>query len=279
MRQKRPRFFPRTDQLSVLTAVIGLGYAVSRFLYLPARTIEATLFGSPISVRVDAQLIILLLLTALIATGTDILMRSHPRLHHDPLDLRPLCHWIVPTLTALSVGVLLNGLAAGSVWLLGMLVGATLLVFVLVAEYAVIDSAHMAFSHMQIGLSFMAYLVALVWFVWVAHLGARGALSVTSTLLVGGLISFRLLHLQDVPAPQAGWNSLAVGLLLAELLWVLGYWALPPLVVGAWLLVVLHLAIGYVRKGYNRGLFRWEVAEYTLVAVIALALTALLIPG
>ena len=279
MLQKRPRFFPRTDQLSTLTAVIGIGYSVSRFLHFPARILEATLFGSPISVRVDGQLILLLLLTALITTGTDVLMRSHSRLRHNPLDLRPLCHWIVPALTALIAGLLLNGLAEGSTWLLGMLVGVAVLVFVLVAEYAVIDPAHLAFSQMQIGLTLLAYLVALVWFSWVAQLAARGALSATSTLLIGGLVSFRLLHLYAIPALQAAWNGLAVGLLLAELMWVLGYWALPPLVIGAWLLVVLHLAVGLIRQGRDRGLSRRELVEFTFVAVIALALTVLLVLG
>ena len=175
MQQKLPRFFPRTDELSVLTAVIGLGYAVSRFIQLPSRTLEAMLFGSPISVRVDGKLILLLLLTALITTGTDVLMRSHPRLRQDPLDLRPfLCHWILPSLTAVNVGMLLNGLMEGSVWLLGMLAGTAVLVLVLVAEYAVIDSEHPAFYQMQIGLTLLAYLVALVWFSWVAQQGARG---------------------------------------------------------------------------------------------------------
>ena len=279
MPHKRPRFFPRTDQLSVLTAVIGLGYAVSRFLHLPTRILAATLFGSPISVRVDGQLIMLLLLIALITTGTDVLMRSHPLLRQDPLDLRPLCHWIVPTLTALCVGVLLNGLSGASLWFAGPLAGATLLVLVLVAEYVVIDAGHPAFAQTQIGLTVMTYLVALVWFSWVAQLGARGALSATSTLLIGGLTSFRLLSLHRVAAEPAGWNSLAVGLILAEMMWVLGYWALPPLVTGVWLLAVLHLGVGLIRGGHKEDLNGRAVLEHVLVAVIALALTALLLVG
>ncbi len=277
MEHKPSRFFPRTDELSVLTAVIGLGYAVARLLQLPSRTLEAMLFGSPISVRVDGNLILLLLLTALITTGTDMLMRSHPRLRQDPLDLRPLCHWILPSLTALNVGMLLNGLMQGPVWFLGMLAGTAVLVLVLVAEYAVIDSAHPAFYQMQIVLTLLACLVALVWFSWVAQQGARGALSATSTFLIGGLISFRLLRLHGDSVSQAGWNSLVVGLLLAELMWVLGYWALPPLVVGAWLLVVLHLAVGLILKGRDRGVSGRAMVEHALVAVIALALTVLLL--
>ena len=279
MPQKRPRFFPRTDQLSVLTAVIGLGYAVSRFLHLPARVLEATFFGSLISLRVDGQLILLLLLTALITAGTDVLIRSHPRLRQDPLDLRPMCHWIVPSLTAISVGVLLNGLADGSLWLLGILAGVTVLVLVLVAEYAVIDPAHLAFSQMQIGLTLLTYLVALAWFIWLARLSVHGAISATSMLIIGGLISFRLLHLHTIPVPQSSWNGLAVGLILAELMWVLGYWSMSPFVVGACLLVVLHLTVGFILKGSNKSLSRRAVVEYTLVAVFALALTVLLVPG
>ena len=274
MLQKSQHFFPRTDQLSVLTAVIGLGYASSRFLYLPARAIETTLFGSPISVQIDGQMIMLLLLTALITTGTDVLIRSHPCLSQDTLDLRPLCHGIVPGLTALSVGVLLNGLEAGSLWFLGMLAGATVLMLVLVAEYAVIYSDHIVFHKMEIVLTLLTYLTALVLFSLVAQLGVIAA---PVTLFMGGLLSFRLLHLHSDPARQVGWNSLAVGLLLAELILVLGYWALPPIAVGACLLVALHFAVNIIQQGIRKSHIGLVVVEYVLVAVIALGLTALLI--
>ena len=277
MPYERPRFFPRTDQLSVLTATIGLGYVLSRFIHLPARTVETMLFGSPISVHVDGQVILIFLLAALITNGTDVLIRSHPSFLLEPLNLHPLSHWIMPALTSLIVGVLLNSIAEESLWFLGMLVGVTILVIVLVIEYAVIEPERPSFSRLQIGCTLLAYLVALVWFVWVAQLGVRSAISGTSILLIGGLISFRLLLLYGVVAPEAGWNSLVVGLILAELMWALGYWALPPLVVGAWLLIVLHLCVGIIRMGRKTGIFGRSVAEYAIVAFVALAISTLLL--
>ena len=277
MLHKRPRFFPRTDQLSVITATIGLGYVLSRFMFLPDRTVETMLFGSPISVHVDGQAILIILLAALITNGTDVLIRSHPRFLLEPLNLHPLSHWIVPALTTLIVGVLLNSIPDQSLWLLGMIVGVSILAIVLVIEYAVIEPERPLISRLQIGCTLLSYLVALAGFVWVAQLGVRSVISGTSILLIGGLISFRLLLLYGVEAPESGWNGLVVGIILAELIWALGYWALPPILVGAWLLVVLHLSVGIICMGRKRVTLGRSVREHAIVAFVALAISTLLL--
>lgn len=277
MSHKRPRFFPRTDQLSVITATIGLGYVLSRFMFLPDRTVETMLFGSPISVHVDGQAILIILLAALITNGTDVLIRSHPSFRLEPLNLHPLSHWIMPALTTLTAGVILNSIPEQSLWLLGMIVGVSILVIVLVIEYSVIEPEMSLISRLQIGYTLLSYLVALVGFVWVAQLGVRSAISGTSILLIGGLISFRLLLLHGSDSAEAGWNSLVVGLILAELMWALGYWALPPMLVGSWLLIVLHLSVGIICMGRKRVTFGRAVREHAIVAFVAFAISALLL--
>ena len=52
---------PAYDRLSVVTAVIVLGYALTRVVEIPSRIVETTLFGSPIGITLDGQSLLLLL--------------------------------------------------------------------------------------------------------------------------------------------------------------------------------------------------------------------------
>ena len=73
------RYFPDRDRLSILTAVILLAYALARFIPLPSRELTTTLFGSSIGIELNGPVIILLMVAALISTGSDTLIRSHPQ--------------------------------------------------------------------------------------------------------------------------------------------------------------------------------------------------------
>ena len=106
MAQVTTRHFPDRDRLSVVTAVIVLAYALARIVELPSRLLSATLFGSSIGFELNGQVIILLMVAALISTGSDTLIRSHPRFARE--SMRTFAHWILPGGTALALGLLLN---------------------------------------------------------------------------------------------------------------------------------------------------------------------------
>ena len=74
------RNLPNMERLSVLTATILLAYALTRFVTLPGWDLTAHPLGILISLRINVQTIIPLLVAGLIAAGTNWLLSDHPAL-------------------------------------------------------------------------------------------------------------------------------------------------------------------------------------------------------
>ena len=72
------------DRASVLVWVMLMGLAAQRFLTLPARAFTATLFGSPITLTITSNTILGVLLAGLVASGTEAVVRAHPRSQRAP---------------------------------------------------------------------------------------------------------------------------------------------------------------------------------------------------
>lgn len=262
------RQLPINGQLSVLTALIALGYTLARFLDLPTRLVETTVLGSPIAFHVNGQTIALLLVSAIITSGSDTLIRSHPRLQLDAGHVHPAIHWIMPGFAALAVGMMLTVPPMGPAWWLGLALGVTCLTLLLIAEYAVVDPIEGGFPAARLCITMLAYLTMLSLLSWLLRNVAQVA---PLTVLIAGLIAFRLLVLHGASYRQAGINGLVVGLVLAECAWVLGNWAIPPLVSALVLLTVLHLITGLIQHSLSQSLpQRTLLLEYGVVGVIAL---------
>src|SRR5713101_4383667 len=158
------RHLPHADRLSVLTAVILLAYALTRVLDLPTRAVHTTLFGSALGFDLNGQVLMLLLVAALISAGSDTLVRSHPYLAQRPGETTVL-HWILPGASALVLGAVLNRTPNGLLWWLGLALSALVLISVLIAEYVAVDRSDPAWDLAVLGLTALAYGLALVLFV------------------------------------------------------------------------------------------------------------------
>jgi hypothetical protein len=66
------------DRASVLIWVVLMGLAAQRFLALPERSFTAILLGSPVTVNITDNAILGALLAALVASGTEAVLRAHP---------------------------------------------------------------------------------------------------------------------------------------------------------------------------------------------------------
>jgi hypothetical protein len=69
---------PNLDRMSVVIATILLAYGLSRFVVLPAHEISMQLPGIYLSVQINENTIIGLLVAALTATGSDWILRDPP---------------------------------------------------------------------------------------------------------------------------------------------------------------------------------------------------------
>lgn len=264
------RYLPDRDQLSVVTAVILLAYALGRLANLPTRLVTVESLGVVFEFRVSGPVLILVVVAALISAGADMLIRSHPRLRARAMPLQTVVHWILPGTAALGLGLVLNTSQLADIWWLGLLLSALLLVVVLVAEYTVVFPDDAGYGPASLGLSVLTYVVALGLFTWLSFIGARSSLAAGSTAFVAGLFSLRLLVLRFGLGTRTLVGSLVVGLLVGQVMWAMNYWPAAPLGTGIVLLVVFYTAHGVTQQHIADRLTPRVLIEYVLLALIGL---------
>jgi hypothetical protein len=128
-------------------------------------------------------------------------------------------------------------------------------------------------GHGSSGLAYVAvriavYLAALVPIVLIYSTKERALLTAPPIGLIGALATWYLLR--DTPVSRGGGVLLAgaVGLVLAELTWSLGYWSVMPIVGGAALWLAFYVLSGIAEHGADRSLDRRIVLEYCGVALV-----------
>lgn len=265
------RPIPDRDRLSVISAVIVLAYALARFLDIPSRTVGTTLFGTSLGVTLGGQFVLLVLVAALISTGSDNFLRSHPKLKENPTR-STVIHWILPGATALALGMVLDRTPHGAAWWLGLAVSALFLVLVLMAEFVVVDEEDPRFGWAALGLTGLGYTAALTLFALARLSGARAAISATLMVFVAGVIALRLLVLGGASGGRAALYAGLIGLLMGEATWALNYWVTNALGVGLVMLVLFYLAVGASQQHLVGRLDRRVVVEFAVVGVVGLAL-------
>jgi hypothetical protein len=268
-----PRHLPSRDRLSVLTAVILLAYALARVLDLPTRTVGTTLFGSPLGFDLNGPVLMLLLVAALISTGADTLVRSHPRLE-GWTGYPTVVHWIVPGAAALALGMLLNRTPFGPLWWLGLGLSAVVLIVALVAEFIVVDPQDGAWNVAALGLTALTYALALVLFALLHSLSARALISATAAGFIAAALAARLLALKPA-APGATLYALAAGLITAEAMWALNYWRVPAGSAALLALLPFYLTVGVAQQHLAGRLTRRLWIEYLIVAALGLLIALL----
>ena len=238
---KLDRPFPSRDQLSVITATIVLAYALGRFLELPQREVATTLFGSALGFELSGPFLMLVFTAALISAGSEMIIRAHPLFAGQPAR-RTRIHWILPGATALVMGAALNHAASTPLWWLVLGCSVVALVVVLIAEYLVVDPTDPRREAAALALTTLAYLLALILFILLRRLGARAAISATLGGGVAAALTLRLFALKFAPLWRSALYAALVGLVCAETIWALNYWAIPA--TGAALLTMIPFYVG-----------------------------------
>lgn len=268
------RSFPSRDQLSVLTAVIVLAYALARFLDFPARAIGGTFFGSALGLELNGQFLMMLLVAALISAGSDTLIRSHPAFAARAAG-STIVHWIIPGATALVLGAALNGLPDGPVWWLGLGSSAVGLIVVLIAEYMVVDPEAPQREAAVLALTALAYALALILFVVMHSLSARAAISATVSGLVAAGLAWRLFTLHDAPLGRASLYAALAGLVCAEVIWALNYWRVPSSSAALMATIPFYISVGVAQQHLAGRLTRRVWIEFAIVGGLGLLIALL----
>jgi hypothetical protein len=269
--------------LVLLLSVVLLGLALLLTMEWPSYTLHLLAFQSPLTLVLSLVWPMIGLLTAAMALGAAIIFRQHPAMQGEPaLELVAL--WPLPTLTVSLSALLLRRTASGTLWAIGIAVTGLLLYALFRLEYACLRnrqslSATQTMDHAAgVGswaewiLQATACLLALTCFVLIYRTRLRSLLSAPAILVVGGLLTMRLLSDLASDWRTGGTYALVIGLILGQATWALNYWPGRSIVGGVLLFLIFYVFIGLSRRGLEDRLTSSALLEYGAVTLLGLGL-------
>lgn len=288
------------NRASVLVWVVLMALAAQRFLQLPVRTFEGTLFGSPITLTLTANTVLIALLAALVASGTEAVVRAHPRSQRAPLreaaaqpSSRPRSsvgvavdgesstgiqrrdHWVFWGLpiALVIVAVLLLSLASSlGYWVLGLILTGIALGASMAGIYYTVDPFQVGYRRARLGMNALTYAIALLLFLVVYRTRVRSIVSGTEVLLLSSLLALELLRGSERPTLLVALYAGVTGLVLGQATWTLNYWRLDSLTGGLVLLVLFYDIVGLSQNALQGRINRRILLEYGLISLAAMAL-------
>lgn len=261
------RTTPPYDQISVLTSLILIGIVLFLVVHVPTWTLAAMPLGSPLTLQVSGGWLVTLLLLGLACTGTDSVIRCHPRSRAGELPYT-FVFWILPGLVTLLAAVLLPRAPSTQYWLMGLVTAAVLISLIVAMEYRTVDPAEPSYRLARLALNLTAYLAALGLFIVIYASKLRSLITATTTLAAGSLLALDLLRDVQQPMRRRVLYATIVGLLLGEAVWALNYWRISSLTVGGLLLLLLYIATGLAQQHLQGNLNRRTLIEFALVGAI-----------
>jgi len=218
---------PNADRLSILSAAIILAYVMTRFVDLPSRELSLQLPGFFISVQMNTSLVVTFLVAGLTAAGADWLLYDHPGLKDHPV----LPHCLLPSLTALVIGIPLYQLPFGLGWWLALMAGSLLLVLVLVAEFISVSEESFRRQLAAAGLTAVSFALYLILAGGLRSLGTRFIFTLPALGIGTALVSLRVLHLR-LNGQWLVYEALLSALVVSQIAAAFFYWPLNPVAYG-----------------------------------------------
>jgi hypothetical protein len=229
--QVQGRNLPNIDHLSVLAAMIVLAYTLERFINLPVWQISQQLPGLYIELNINVNLITSLLVACMTAAGANWLMHEHPAVQ----GKQTFVHTILPALTALVIGIPLAGVPLGLGWWLGLISGAIILVFVLIAEYVAIDLQDIHLPLASAALSAVSFALFLILAGALRSAEVRLLFNAPILGFAAWLVSLRVTNLR-LHGEWTIYESAIIAFVIGQIAAAFNYWPLTPIAFGLVLL-------------------------------------------
>ena len=260
-----------SQRLSITVGVVLVSLVASLLVDLPTRVLSFDPLGSPLSIQISGQYLVIALVVGLTCTGTDALVRTHPLAQRKQLN-NTFIMWTVSALTVLLAALALSYAPNRLVWVAGVALTGLLLSLTMTAEYHTIDPQDAKFGSSQVFLSVMIYALALALFVIVYGAKSRSLLSATTLFVASGLLTLERLRITGREPLITGIYALITGLIIGESVWALNYSRVPGLIGGLLLLLTFHVMTGLAQQHLMGRLKRRVIIEYGLVTLVGLVL-------
>ena len=230
---------PDANRLSILSAGVLLTYVLPRLLNTQSPTLNWNLLGLAFEIPLNLNLVTIFFAAALTAAGMDWILHRHPNFESGV----SLQHWLLPALTAFALGIPLYNLPPGPAWWVSFLLGGTLLLMVIVAEYIVLDSADTRYTLASAGLVAVSFSLFLILSAALSYAGARLILILLVLFPAAGLVSLRAIHLRLNNRWEWQW-AFGIALACAQFSAALNYWPVSPVQYGLIALSPLYALTG-----------------------------------
>jgi len=217
--------------------------------------------------HVSGNWLVTLILLGLACTGTDSVIRHHPRSRAGELSYT-FVFWILPSLVTLLAALLLPRAPSLQSWLMGLVTAAALISLVVAVEYRTVDSTDPVYRLARLGLNLTAYLTALGLFTIIYASKLRSLITATAILTTGTLLALDLLYDPQSSMHRRVLYACVIGLLLGESVWALNYWRVNSFTVGGLLLLLFYLTTGIAQQHFQQNLTRRTLIEFALVGMI-----------
>ena len=221
------------------------------------------------------KLWILMIVTALIALGTDGILRTHPRavLEEDIAWTAPLL--FLPTLMSLGAGLFLEDALTGYWALPGIVIASVMMGAMLYAEYISVDPYGRAYAGARFVLNLGTFFTAFAFYAVVYSFDVALVPAALTVGLISLLLSVEVLRESEADPVRALVFSAAIGIIVAQARWALYFLPLESYLAGVFLLLVFYLASGLVQHHLNDDLRGPVIAEFGMITVLGIIIVTI----
>lgn len=228
------KHLPDVERLSVVIALILLAFATTAFISLPTRSLDLQLPGILLVINLNFASIVAVVAAVLAAAGVEWIITTHPNISGQHWH-----HWLVPSFSAIAIGITLGTLPIGPAWWIVFGMGGFLLAAVLTIEYISADPADLRYSFAVLGLDAVSFALFLIIVTAITGADLRLYILLAAIVPVVFLVSARSLFLRLRATWHLGW-AVGIALILAQLTAAMFYLPLRPLQYGLILLGILY---------------------------------------
>lgn len=274
---RHPTLIPGRQHLSVLVGIVLLSIVLTQFIELPTRPVGISVLGSPLGFELSSDWLMAALLAGLACTGTDAIVRTHPRAREVSLQ-HTFVYWVQPGLVGLVAARLLAQAPTRAIWAAGLVATGVLIVIVLIAEYTTVDRLAPSYSQARLLLNTLAYVLAFALFVIVYQSHGRSLITATTTLVFSFALALDVLWGAGAEPGRTTALAAAVGLVLGQCDWAMNYWQISAWSGGMLLLLVFYVMTGVATQHLQGRLTRQVLIEFAIVAIGGMAVVFTLRP-
>lgn len=218
---------------------------------------------------------ILLVVTGVVALGTDGLLRWHPLAQRetDIAWTAPLL--FLPTLLALGSGLFLEDALVGY-WLLpGVAVASLIMAAVLYAQFLSVDTEGPLFPAARFVLNLGTYLTGFAFFAVVYTFDVSLLPAALTVGLVSLLLAVEVLREAEADPVRALVYAGVIGVVIAEARWALYFLPLESYLAGVFLLLAFYVSSGLIQHHLTGDLRAPVISEFVAISLLGVLIVAL----